>query len=88
MFWRYDILKYLFSLTIESKRERGGGVLSKFVRLLIHPLIKEFSEPLPSLSIPNPGPNVSVTPDRHLHVRNGQRPPGVTDRHGLIQTDN
>lgn len=74
MFWRYDILKYIFSLTIESKRERGGG-LNKFVRLLIHPLIKEFSEPLLSLSIPNPGPYVSVTLDRHLHVRNGQRPP-------------
>lgn len=67
------IFENTFCLTIESKR--GWGVLSKFVRLLIHPMIKKFSEPLPSLSIPNPGPYVSVTPDRHLHVRNGQRPP-------------
>lgn len=70
--WYFKI-SFFFNHRIQT-RERGG-VLSKFVRLLIHPLIKKFSEPLPSLSIPNPGPYVSVTPDRHLHVRNGQRPP-------------
>lgn len=77
---------YIFCLTIETKI-KGGGL--SLLDILIHPLIKEFSDPLPLLSIPKPGPTISFTPDRHLHNGQGPLSPDVTDSgHSLIQTDN